>query len=161
MLKKFRLLYIKTLKMFINNKVEDVFVVIFALLFITLLLAQIALTNDTIRVYLSNVEDYEGYTISDIDNLIKEGSITLELMDMSRDNDVKVLVNGKEKASFDKKAIDINVTDNSVVEIDGSKIKTSFRVKVIDKSSNVEGEIVNSIVLINSNIKTIARIKLK
>jgi hypothetical protein len=53
------------------------------------------------------------------------------------------------------------VKNNSVIEIDGSRIVSPIRVKITSKSSNIIDDIEGKEVTTNSNIKIIARVRVK
>lgn len=149
----------KFLKIFLKNKFEKILFIIAVICAGALFLTQIGMISNTLRPFLSDVEVFEGKYIKEIDSLIKEGRLTLELVDMSKEHDIKVLVNGIETAHFYDKFIDIKVKDDSIVEIDGSKIKSSFSVKIVSKSDNIKSDLVGKAVTLQSNIKVLARIK--
>jgi len=149
------------IKIIRNNKIETTLVSVVLCFFIILALTQIGMISSKIRPYLSSIDTFEGQQINEIDTLIENGTITLELVDMSKEKDIKVLVNGIEVASFNTKTVKLDVKDNSVVEIDGSRLKSSAKVKIIEISENIANNILNDEVTVMSNIKVLSRIKLK
>lgn len=161
MLKKIMYLARRFQKKLLNRTVENYILLIVIVFFSILMVSQVGLVSDKIRPYISYIDVFEGRYISDVDSLVKEGTLTLQLIDMSKEKDVKVLVNGKVVSEFDNKTVDINVTNNSVVEIDSSKLKTPVTVRIISKSDNVIGDILNTQAQIDSCIKVLTRVKLK
>lgn len=149
------------LKSLMNSAVEKYLIILVFVFFISLIIMQIGLVSDTIRPYLSDIEVFEGRHISEVDSLIKEGTITLELVDMSSEKDIKILVNGITISDFSTKYVDVIVTNNSVVEIDASKVKSPVRVRITSKSSNIKSNILNHEIKVESCIKVLTRIKLK
>jgi len=125
-----------------------------------LLMAQIGMVSNNIRPYLTHIDVFEGSVINEIDSLIKEGEIKIQLINMKSDSDIKILVNGIEVSDFSQNTRDIVVRNNSVVEIDGSNLKTPTKVRVVSQSENILNEITNDEVITNSNIRILCRIKM-
>jgi len=161
MLKFIKLFFKRSLRILVNKRVEKVIIYCAIIFAFVLMFSQIGLMSDTIRPYLSDIEVFEGHYINEIDSLIKEGTLTLELVDISKEKDIKVLINGIEVACFENKTIDLNVKDNSIIEIDGSRLKTPIIVKIISKTSNIKDDLIGKQVTVESNIKILTRIKIK
>lgn len=161
MLRKILMIFAKVQKNLLNRKVENYILLTAAIVFSVLTVSQIGLVSDKIRPYISSVDVFEGEYLNEIDSLVKVGTLELQLVDMSKDEDIKVLVNGSETSKFDAKTVIINVTDNSVVEVDSSKLKTPVTVRIISKSDNVAGDLVGQQVQVQSCIKVLTRVKLK
>lgn len=161
MLRRFMISFLRRVYRFISLNIERSLVTAVFIVLTVLLAAQFGLLSDRLRPILSDVEVFEGQYISDIDNIIKEGSIELTLVDLENERDAKVLINGKMVESFKTKSVEVNVKDNSVVEIDGSKISSPIRVRITSKSGNIIDDIEGREVETNSNIKVIARVRIK
>lgn len=151
----------KFLKILVNKNIEKILLNFAFILFFILITTQIGLVSDILRPYLSDIEVFEGHVINEVDSLIQEGTVTLELVDISRENNVKILINGNEVSAFRERSVDIKVKQDSVIEIDGSRLKTNVTVRITSKSSNIISDIVGKEVAVQSNIKFLARIRLK
>lgn len=123
--------------------------------------AQIGMISDYFRPFLSHIDVFEGQSIKEVDSLIKQGTISLQLTNMSTDKDIKILVNGIEVSDFSNNIQDITVFHNSIVEIDGSTLMSPVKVRVINKSKNIKSEILDCEVTTQSNIKILCRIKIE
>lgn len=161
MLRKFITLIIRKINRFISLNIEkSLIMAVFAIL-VVLFLAQLGLLSDKIRPFISDIEVFEGQYISDVDNIIKDGTITLRLIDLESERDAKVLVNGMETAAFTQKSVEVKVKDSSVVEIDGSKIASPIRVRITAISGNIINDLEGKEIETNSNIEIIARVRIK
>lgn len=161
MLRKFMVLMLRKIYRFISLNIEKTLVTSVFVILAVLFAAQLGLLSDRLSPFLSDVEVFEGQYISDVDNIIKEGTIALMLVDLESERDAKVLVNGKLAAAFTQKTVEVNVKNNSVIEIDGSKITSPIRVRITSKSGNIIDDIDGKEVETNSNIKVIARVRVK
>lgn len=160
MLKKF--INLKSIfKTILNRRIENILSVFTIFFFLILLFAQIGLVNNKTRAILSSIDVFEGYRIDEVDSIIREGTVTLELIDIKKESDIKILVNGLEVDKFYKKSIDVVVRNNAIIEIDGTRIKSPIRVRISGKTDNIIGNIVNKEITVQSNIKIITSIKLK
>ena len=145
----------------INKYSERIVIALGVLCFVILIVSQIGLGNEATRTFFTNIEKYEGVGVKDIGNVFKEGELTLQLIGTQPSENIKVLLNGNQDSAFTSESIRIKVRNNSVVEIDGSKVKTPFRVKVIGQSENISGTYVDNEIEIKSNISILTRIFLK
>ena len=129
--------------------------------FITIMLiSQLALTTPNARVLLTTIDKDEDVSVSANQDSIRLGEITLRLNGIHPSDDIKILQNGEPIAVFYDKEIKITVADNSVIEIDGSKIKQEFYIDIINISNNIKFENVSQI-KVNSNIAMVGRIFVK
>lgn len=161
MLKKFMISILRNLNKFISLNIERALVTAVFVILAVIFAAQIGLLSDRLRPFLSDVEVFEGQYISDVDNIIKEGTIALTLVDLESEKDAKVLINGKVAESFAQRTVEVNVRNNSVIEIDGSKIASPIRVRITSKSGNIIDDIEGKEIETNSNIKVIASVRVK
>lgn len=125
-----------------------------------LLMVQLALTTPGARAVLTFTDKFEGVMKSDSDKS-SLGEITLSLVDLEPVSDIEILQNGQPIAMFYDKEIKITVSDNSVIEIDGRRVKTPFAVEISGVSSNIEIEGKTTYVNVNSNISLIGRVFIK
>ncbi len=129
--------------------------------FITIMLiSQLALTTPNARVLLTTIDKDEDVSVSANQDSIRLGEITISLNGVHPSDDIKILQNGEPIAVFYDKEIKITVADNSVIEIDGSKINKEFYVDIINVSDNIKFENVSQI-RVNSNIAMVGRIFVK
>jgi len=129
--------------------------------FITIMLiSQLALTTPNARVLLTTIDKDEDVSVSSNQDSIRLGEITLRLNGIHPSDDIKILQNGEPIAVFYDKEIKITVADNSVIEIDGSKIKQEFYIDILNISNNIKFENVSQI-KVNSNIAMVGRIFVK
>lgn len=125
--------------------------------FVVVLTSQMLLKNSEIRIKLSRLYEMESkYVFSEKE--IKEGYIVINVSNPS--NDLFLLQNGEKIMSLNSDRIEINIPDNSVVEIDGRNLKTQCSVKIIKISDNVDGFYEEKID-IKSNIKILGRFFVK
>jgi hypothetical protein len=126
-----------------------------------LLLAQLVLTTPGIRAVLTYTDKFEGLYGNSQTQSSTLGEITLTLQGVEPASDIEILQNGQPIAIFYEAEINITVSDNSVIEIDGRKVKTPFSVRVSKLSPNIEAEDIPQIVHVNSDISLIGRIFVK
>ena len=125
-----------------------------------MLISQLALTTPNARVLLTTIDKDEDVSVSSNQDSIRLGEITLRLNGIHPSDDIKILQNGEPIAVFYDKEIKITVADNSVIEIDGSKIKQEFYIDILNISNNIKFENVSQI-KVNSNIAMVGRIFVK
>lgn len=133
----------------------------FIVTFIIMLAAQAALTNPSIRTFLTAESEFEGTPLGVEEFLYHEGEIGLELISADKNPNLKILVNGDDIEVFTAKVMIIPVKDGDVVEIDGSGIKGNAEVAVISKSDNVLEECIGKRVKVQSNVKRIAKVQVQ
>jgi len=125
-----------------------------------MLISQLALTTPNARFLLTTVDKDEDVSVSSNQDSIRLGEITLKLNGIQPSDEIKILQNGEPIAVFYDKEIKITVADNSVIEIDGSKIKQEFYVDILNISDNIKLENISQI-RVKSNIAMIGRIFIK
>ncbi|MCG4586141.1 hypothetical protein L0P56_11635, partial [Anaerosalibacter bizertensis] len=75
---------------------------------------------------------------------------------------IKVLVNGEVVSDFLKKdEIEINVSNNDLIEIDGTRYMEKNTIKVIGISKNIESPKLNTTVSTSQSIEILGKVKLK
>lgn len=127
--------------------------------FSALILFQVGLANPYTRTFLSAGKELEGTPLETEEFLYNEGKLSLGLVGEDRNQDVKVLVNGDEVSAFSYGLVEINVKDGDVVEIDGSKTRSTSEVEVLSKSDNVSTQCVGKRVKVGSGTNKLVRVK--
>jgi len=124
---------------------------------IILIAAQTALLNPSVR---SNISDYyiEGDPLMSEAYLFVPCKMELKLMDMDKCQDLKVLVNGVERASFESNAILLELKDCDIVEFDACSAPVLSKVQVTAVSENING-ILGRIITPAEGITLVAKIK--
>lgn len=135
---------------FIKYNFSKIFCSILFILFFVLI---------TIQILIYTGVGKSLYTMGNL-NENKYGEITLELIDTKPDEKISVLQNGEPVATFFEKTVKVNVPDNSVIEIDGSKIEKIFSVQTTGFSDNIVNKNSKKI-KINRNIVILDRYFLK
>ena len=125
-----------------------------------LLIAQLALTTPGARAVLVVVDRLEGAADSSGDTAAL-GEIKLILEGIEPSSSIEVLQNGRSVMFFYDREVSLTVSDNSVIEIDGTSINTPFAVRVNKLSDNVTIENDAVLVEVNSNISVLGRIFIK
>ncbi|OQB15904.1 MAG: hypothetical protein BWY15_00030 [Firmicutes bacterium ADurb.Bin193] len=125
-----------------------------------LLATQLALTTPGYRAVLTFIDKFEGAYSSENERSAL-GELTLTLEGTEPSPDIEILQNGQPVSVFYDKTITITVSDNSVIEIDGRKIKTPFFVVITAVSENIEIENNPDILEVKSNICYVGRIFIK
>jgi len=125
-----------------------------------LLTAQLALTIPGARTVLTFVDRLEGVgDSSGVTTALGEIKLTLDGIEPS--SSIDVLQNGRSVMFFYDREISLTVSDNSVIEIDGTSINTPFTVRVSKLSDNIKIENDAVSVEVNSNISILGRIFIK
>ncbi len=145
----------------LNKKAEKVLFITLGFLVGTLISTQIGLINKSTRTYLTKVDKYEGINLKEITEVTNMGQLTLQIEGTKPNKKIKVLINGLPEYEFDKEIIIIQARNNSLIEVDGSKLKNQFKVKIIRCSDNILKSDCNKIIDINSNIEILTRVFLE
>jgi|GEM_PF-1600899 len=127
--------------------------------FLTVIITQVLMLNDNIRVFLNSTEKIEGININTY--LSKDGTLKLELVNMEKAPNAYVLINGDPKYSFKNKSVDISIKQGELIEIDGTKYKQTLYIKVADSSDNVIEPQRTAVVKVNGDIEVVGRVRLK
>lgn len=132
----------------------------FIAVFVLLLAAQAALLNPAVRSAITIHDGVEGTPLGAEEYLYNEGNMKIELLDGDSNPDLKVLVNGEEKACFEAKSVQLDVIEGDVIEVDGSAVTGSIRVAVSSVSTNMDGEYVGKTFKLNGNVQRIIKVKM-
>lgn len=151
--------FFKKKPIFINlSKVYKIF--LFALTAI-LLITQLALTTPGARTVLTYIDRFEGVYTNAENYAPSLGELKLVLEGVNPSSEIEVLQNGKAIAFFYDDTINITVSDNSVIEIDGTSVLEPFNVRINKVTENIKIENDPDSVQINSNISLLGRIFIK
>ncbi|MGE5613715.1 MAG: hypothetical protein ACM3XR_04855 [Bacillota bacterium] len=104
---------------------------------IVLVAAQAAMANPRVKPYLFQ-ENYEGVSLEREAYLFTPCKMVLKLVNMERCPDLKVLVNGIERHSFEESEITLDLKDGDVVELDAGKVLVLAKVRINAVSMNIE-----------------------
>lgn len=136
---------------------KKIFIFSLSTAFAVMLITQILLKNNDIKTNLSKLYKYEAqYVYSEKD--IADGYIVVQPSNPS--DKLYLLQNGEKIATLNKEKNQINISDNSVIEIDGREIAEKCTVKIIDLSKNISGFYEES-VAVQSNIQILGRFFIK
>ncbi len=90
-----------------------------------------------------------------------KGIIVLKLLNFDL-KDVEIIINGDIVNSFDEKdEISVEVYNNDVIEIDGTKYMDKVKVQVVGISKNIELPKLNAKVETSQSIEMLGRVKFK
>lgn len=138
---------------------ERVLYIAFLSVFVLLLGTQAILINPNIRSAVTISDDMKGTPLGAEEFLYSEGTMELKLLDGSSIPELKVLVNGEERACFSENIVTISLIDGDVVEIDGSGVGGPAEVAVSSVSSNMDSSYVGLKLQVEGNIKKVAKVK--
>ncbi len=141
--------------------IERTLLTSFILLFILLIISQIALTNPFIRAEIFINEEIEGTPLKSEEFLYKQGELTFKSLGKGNKQDAKILVNGDEKAAFLEDEITIKVRDGDIIEIDGSESPDYIDILIISKSDNIKTDCLGQKFRIKSQVKKIIQVKIE
>lgn len=119
----------------------------------TLLISQLYMTVSNFNSYFSEFDAV--YTIADSYENVS-ADFKLKLVGIPPDENILVLSNGEAVGCFNESVIDITIDNNSVIEIDGRKIKKQFKVVILNKGISADYDIPNEVV-VKSNIAMLGR----
>ena len=145
----------------VNKKTEILLMVLSILLIGLLVVSQIGLFNKSTRTFFTNIDQYEGIDVETMNSTFEYGKLSLQLIDCPPNDNIKILLNGVEMYTFNSELVDIEVKNNCVVEIDGTKQESPFKVEVVSVSDNVATQCLGKRIDVESNIKILSRIFLK
>jgi len=134
---------------------------LFIISFAAMILVQAMLLNPSLRASLTFEEELEGTPLGVEEFLYNEGFIVLQIEGSVPGEDIKVLVNGEEYGSFKGGKLKVTVIDGDVIEIDGSSVQGEFDVVIESLSENISDELLGTRVTVFSNVKKLARIRVR
>jgi len=142
-----------------DSSFERLLYISFVITFVVLVIVQAALTNPSVRTYLTLNADFEGTPLQTEEYLYNKGELGLALLRGDVDGSVKVLVNGQEAAAFNGKELTIEVKEGDVIEIDCSMSMNTAEVEVVSYSGNISPECVGKRVEVKSGIKKLVKVQ--
>lgn len=132
----------------------------FIIIFAIMIVVQAALMNPVVRTSLSLNDELEGKPLGIEEYIYNEGTVNIYLLNMTKNPQVKILVNGEEVGAFDENSKVISVKDGDVVEIDASAVFADIEVAIRQNSGNISAECVDKGIIVNSDIKKLTRIRI-
>ncbi len=149
--------------MFLASRLERILVRLVVISLVLLVTVQALLTEDDTRVFLSYTDRLEGVRWAPDESPQDDPvpSLEIEVSNGPSAPWAKVLVDGKEVASFRKKIIRVPVQDGQLVEIDGTRWRrlTKFRVRWVHP--NMVEPRVGTEVITQGTIQTVGRVHLR
>lgn len=142
-------------------KLEKILYFSFLAVFFVLIVSQAAMLDGSVRSFLTVESKLLGTAMGVEEYLYKEGEIELGLENSSIGSSIKVLVNGEQKAVFDKKQIKLKVLDGDVLELDTSEISQKITIRIIKKSENIANDCEGRLYTMNPGIKRLFKVKIK
>lgn len=127
--------------------------------FLTMVVTQVLMLNDNIRVFLNSTEKIEGININTY--LSNDGTLELELINLDKAPKAFILINGDPKYSFKEKKLKINIKQGDLIEMDGTNYNQALYVKVIDSSDNVIEPQKTAVIKVNGDIEVIGGVRLR
>lgn len=125
--------------------------------FVVMFVTQMLLKNSTVKNKLSRLYDMESQYVF-FEKNFSDGYITVNVSNPS--DKLFLLQNGERTAVLNKESVEIKVSDNSVVEIDGRDTNAKCTIKITEISDNVDGFYEENID-VNSNIVILGRFFIK
>lgn len=120
-----------------GKKIELTLISLFLTAFIIMIAVQAVMLNPNMRPIFF-YENVEGSQLSSEVTLFVPCKMELRLTNMGHCEDLKVLVNGLEVASFQEKAIMLDLKDADVVELDGNAVQVRAQVEISAVSMNIK-----------------------
>lgn len=151
----------KRVKEFFESNIERMLYSSFIILFIVMIIIQAVLTSPAARTSLSVNYELEGKPLGTEEYLYSQGEIVLGLISKKTHENLKVLLNGEEIDSFKSTNVALTVKDGDVLEVDGSSVGNSIEVEVVKAGENIAPGIIGKRVIVNSEVKRIARVRIK
>ena len=125
--------------------------------FVVMFITQMLLKNSVIKNKISTLYELESqYVYSEKD--FSNGHIVIHVSNPS--DNLFLLQNGEKTAVLNKENVQVDILDNSVVEIDGRDLNVQCTVKILDSSDNIEGFYEENIT-VKSNIVILGRFFIK
>ncbi|MGI6669288.1 MAG: hypothetical protein ACOX4M_07855 [Acetivibrionales bacterium] len=106
-------------------------------LLIFMIAAQAAMADPRFRP-LAFHENYDGVSLGKEAYLFTPCKMVLKLINMEKCPDLKVLVNGVERYSFEESEITLDLKDGDVIELDAGKVLVLAKVRINAVSLNIE-----------------------
>lgn len=138
----------------IFNKIESILLKVCVVSLLLIIGLQFLISNEDFSVFLNNTEDNSlnssGY--------YEKGVLILRLESEGYE-DVEVLVNGEVIANFNKKKeIPIDVYNNDLIEINGTKHLDTIKIKLVGISKNIIKPELNTVVTTSKSIELLGKV---
>lgn len=121
-----------------NDIFGNIIIKVFPAVFLTMIAAQAIIINSANELYISDYH-IKGEPLGYSAYLYEPCRLELRLINLDKCPDLKVLVNGEERASFETKSVLIELKDGDVVEIDASCALVLATVQISAVSGNISG----------------------
>lgn len=143
------------------NFIGNILIILSIISFLTLLTAQFFNYNDHMATnYIGSKNNTFSLLSASVDSL-NNGVIVLKNMTPEY-NDVSVLINGEYAGDFtDKDEISIQVYQNDIVEIDGTRYDKKLKIKVVGISNNIDEPQLETTITTSQSIEILAKVRLK
>lgn len=138
---------------------EKILIFVFILVFISLIVVQVAMINPKARAVLVNENTLEGSPLRVEEYLYKKGEIFISLKNENINKDINVLLNGDKIAAFTSNIIKLYVKDGDVIEIDSTMVDRA-EVEIISASNNIVDRYKGIKLKLNSEIKQLIKIQI-
>lgn len=142
------------------NKIESIVLILSIISLVTLVCIQFINIKD------ENVMSTVGYN-SELrflplnEKQFDKGIVVVSLVDKQY-KQTEILVNGESIDDFSENdELQIQVYDNDLIEIDGTKYTNNVKVKVIGVSSNIEYPKLDTIISTSQSIEILGKVRLK
>lgn len=148
----------KIVKMAREEKFEWFMFKAFLICFFALIAAQTVLLNPSVRS--SALEHYyiEGEPLKEEAYLFVPCKMELHLINTDSCADLKVLVNGEEKAAFEGDTVLLELKNGDVVELDASSVLVLATVQVSAVSENIKS-ILGKTITVSDGITLVTRVQ--
>ncbi len=140
------------------KKASTVKTVVSALAFVVVI-SQICLSSNSLRVYLTNVDMLDGIVAVNSEYQPQTGYVTLCMTDGQPGEDIKILVNGEVYDNFDEQKKNIEIKMQSVIEVLNNS-KKNIAVAAKEFSDNITATLNNGNTTVK-DISVIARVVFK
>lgn len=141
----------------IFNKVESILLKICIISLLFLICLQVLVSHEDLSVFFNNTHEKQ------LNNSTynEKGAVILKLDDNTYE-DIEILVNGETVGNFDdKQEVSIDVFNNDLIEINGTKYLEKIKIKVVGISTNIKSPKLNTTVTTFKNIELIGKVILK
>ena len=145
----------------VNMYTEFIFSTLSIIFIILLIVFQVVIKASITNSFALHTLFSEGIDLEVYQNYMTEGKVSISLENVHEYENIYILVNGKLVSAFHSSSIILNVRNNSLIEIDGRKIKKPFDAKITSFSKNIVVQNITYSVCVKSNIVLLFRTILK
>lgn len=130
----------------------------FIIIFIIMIASQTAAIKPSMRSSALDDSYVNGELLSEESFFFTPCRMELKLINLDRSPDLKILVNGKEKYSFENSSVLMELKDGDVVELDASSVLTPAKLQISAVSENISG-ILGKTISASEGITLVVKIK--